>query len=637
MKVLSHDADRANGRNASGENTFVPFFASRISADIDAIVLKALRREPAQRYASVGEFCDDLRRYLVARPVLARRGQWVYRAQRFAWRNRWPLAAAAILVTLASGFTWRTVLAEREARVQAATSDRVAEFLVSVFAASDSNLNLEARHDLSAHEVLAAGSARIDKELGDQPRIRARLLEAVAGAYRHMNDNNKAASLMREAADLNLAPKVDQPLAAARCLEALANLLANGEFPAGDAERAARESLALSQRLTAADSQEIANAWMVLSLAQNRAGNYAAAQASAEKTLAMNLAARDMRDTRVTAAYNNLCIMHANRGDFVAARDACEKSFPIYDDVGEASSMGRAMTTSRYGQALAQLFEPQAAMQATDHAIKLSQAIQGEQGRFTTVFQLRKAAILDDAGRYAEADALLRWVRATQEQLDGKDSGEYANVLLEIARRHSLLGEFDQALALLRPIVAAARVRYGPDDPRTLVATTELALATLNNGNADAATRDALQATDSAWARKDDAGPLLPPATWFALAKWFAMNGDSAHATAQLDRIDALGTTTEVWLRARMHALRATLATDAPLALREHEQAWTLLRDSAGANHPQTARRALGYAHALRVAGRDGDAAAIESQARPLFERAFPADSAFRRAAGVVP
>lgn len=623
---------RAVSASVSGDRRSLPAVARRIPADIDAIVLKALRREPAQRYASVAELADDLRRYLASRPVLARHGQWWYRTQRFARRNRWPLAAAIILVTVASGFTWRTLLAEHEARVQAATSDRVAEFLVSVFAASDSNLNLGLRHDLTAREVLDAGTARIDKELGDKPRIRARLLEAVGNAYRHMNDNNKAAKLMREAADLNLSPAVDQPLAAARCLEALANLLANGEFPAGEAESAARQSLALAQRLTAANSQEIANAWMVLSLAQNRAGNYAAAQASAEKTFAMNFAARDVRDTRLTAAYNNLCMIRANRGDLARARSECEHTFSLYEANGESRSMGRAMTTSRYGMVLARLFEPQAAMQATDHAIELSRAIQGEHGRFPAVFRLRKAIILDDEGHYEEADALLQSVRAAQEQLNGKDSGEYANVLLETARRYNLLGEFEKALPVLRPITDAARARYGPDDPRTLKATTGLALATLGNGTADTATHAALDAADAAWARKDDAGPYMPPATWFAQAKWFAMNGDAAHASVQLDRIDALGAKTDVFLRARVLALRATLARDdVATALGNLENAWTLLRDSAGPAHPQTAGRALAYARALRDAGRGGEAATIEDNARPIFERAFPKDSAFRR------
>ena len=139
----------------------------RVPVDLDAITLKALRREPGSRYGSVAEFADDLRAFLASRPVQARRGQIGYRARRFVWRNRWLLAASLFIVALASGFTWRTVLAEREARLQAATSDRVSEFLVSVFAASDSDRNDTLTHELTAQDVLDSGAARIDVELAD--------------------------------------------------------------------------------------------------------------------------------------------------------------------------------------------------------------------------------------------------------------------------------------------------------------------------------------------------------------------------------------------------------------------------------------------------------------------------------------
>lgn len=52
----------------------------QLRGDLDAIVLKALRKEPEERYSSVGRLADDLRRYLACRPVLARRGNFAYRA-----------------------------------------------------------------------------------------------------------------------------------------------------------------------------------------------------------------------------------------------------------------------------------------------------------------------------------------------------------------------------------------------------------------------------------------------------------------------------------------------------------------------------------------------------------------------------
>ncbi|MEZ5314238.1 MAG: serine/threonine-protein kinase, partial [Thermoanaerobaculia bacterium] len=73
-----------------------------LQGDLDAIVLKALRREPERRYSSVAELDRDLENHLVGRPVSARRGTFAYVTSRFVRRNRWRLGiATAALAMLA--------------------------------------------------------------------------------------------------------------------------------------------------------------------------------------------------------------------------------------------------------------------------------------------------------------------------------------------------------------------------------------------------------------------------------------------------------------------------------------------------------------------------------------------------------
>ena len=71
----------------------------RLRGDLDNVVLKALRKEPAERYATAAELGEDIRRHLEGRPVEARRGTPAYRASRFLRRHQALVttAAAAIL------------------------------------------------------------------------------------------------------------------------------------------------------------------------------------------------------------------------------------------------------------------------------------------------------------------------------------------------------------------------------------------------------------------------------------------------------------------------------------------------------------------------------------------------------------
>ena len=62
--------------------------------DIDAIVMRALRKEPQHRYGSVEQFAADVRRYLSSEPVLARQGNWVYYSQRFVRRHAFGVSVS---------------------------------------------------------------------------------------------------------------------------------------------------------------------------------------------------------------------------------------------------------------------------------------------------------------------------------------------------------------------------------------------------------------------------------------------------------------------------------------------------------------------------------------------------------------
>ena len=99
-----------------------------VDGDLDAIVLKALRKVPADRYGSAEQFGDDVKRYLDHQPVLARHGSAWYGARKFITRHRAGVAAgavAAVSLTLAAGVSIRQsrVADTQRARAEARFND----------------------------------------------------------------------------------------------------------------------------------------------------------------------------------------------------------------------------------------------------------------------------------------------------------------------------------------------------------------------------------------------------------------------------------------------------------------------------------------------------------------------------------
>jgi eukaryotic-like serine/threonine-protein kinase len=92
-----------------------------LRGDLDTILAKALKKEPAERYVSVTAFAEDIRRYLSDKPISARPETFSYRAIKFVRRNRTP-AILASLAMVAAGVGLAGVL------MQARTARRERDF-----------------------------------------------------------------------------------------------------------------------------------------------------------------------------------------------------------------------------------------------------------------------------------------------------------------------------------------------------------------------------------------------------------------------------------------------------------------------------------------------------------------------------
>jgi non-specific serine/threonine protein kinase/serine/threonine-protein kinase len=95
-----------------------------LDGDVDNIVLKALRKEPSRRYASVEQFADDIRRYLDGLPVSARADTIFYRSGKFVRRHKVPVAAGALVVLSLLGGIFFTIRQARIAEAHRARAER---------------------------------------------------------------------------------------------------------------------------------------------------------------------------------------------------------------------------------------------------------------------------------------------------------------------------------------------------------------------------------------------------------------------------------------------------------------------------------------------------------------------------------
>jgi serine/threonine-protein kinase len=202
-RAVLDDAPRTPSRSITaasadpdGREIDAATLARELSGDIDAILLRALRKEPGERYASVAQFADDLRRHLDGLPVLARQGQRGYALRKFVARHRWPVLASAFALLTLVAFAISLATQLERTRIERDRANRVAAFFSDMF--EDSNPlgdvagDSRERAQITVREVLDREAPRIERELADQPEVQATLLGAIGRVYEGLDQRDKA-------------------------------------------------------------------------------------------------------------------------------------------------------------------------------------------------------------------------------------------------------------------------------------------------------------------------------------------------------------------------------------------------------------------------------------------------------------
>jgi serine/threonine-protein kinase len=176
-----------------------------LRGDLDAILNKALKKNAAERYATIDAFAEDIRRHLAGDVVHARPDSKLYRLGRFASRNRIALAAAGVvaltLLTATGVSLWQAHVAA-EQRNRALTllerNEAVTQFvslMLTEVAAPDEPLTLDS--------LLERSESMIHSGVTANPDYEAEILGVLGNYYQSMGNYRKAEIVLAKAVALS--------------------------------------------------------------------------------------------------------------------------------------------------------------------------------------------------------------------------------------------------------------------------------------------------------------------------------------------------------------------------------------------------------------------------------------------------
>ncbi len=286
----------------------------RLAGDLDTIVLKALRKKPADRYGSVEQFSEDIARHLQGLPVTARKGTFTYQATKFLRRHSLKVATAvAVFLMLLFGALWMASQSQAEAeRLRADRERQISESLAELFQ-SLRHLDPKAGEEQGFAERFRNEVRQYldNRELAESLNDQGLTIEDEGGL-------KTAEILFREALAMHLRLGGEEHPEAIKSMNNLASVLAaQGQYE--EAEKHFRRALGLKIAVYGPDSAEVAVSLNNLGTLYQNTSRPQESEPLMRKSLEIRQSAYGAESLEAGVAHNNLGFQHQMRGDLDAA------------------------------------------------------------------------------------------------------------------------------------------------------------------------------------------------------------------------------------------------------------------------------------------------------------------------------
>lgn len=460
-----------------------------LRGDLDTIIGKSLKKNPAERYPSVTALADDLGRYLKHEPISARPDTMAYRAAKFVRRNRTAVVLATlVLVAMAAGVAG-TLIQARNARAQrdfayrqlsrAEAVNELNNFLLSDAAPSGK--------PFTVNDLLGRAEHIIERQHGVGDANHVELLVSIGRQYASEDEDAKSRRVLEEAYRLSRGLSDHSTRSQASC--ALADVLGvAGELPR--AEAAFQEGLSeVSQQ----PQYTLDRVYCLL-----RGAEVAGQRGDSQTAITRVLAAQRLLDGSAFRSdlgdlhiFIDLAEAYRNAGQYREAIAAFEQASRLTTSLGRDDTENAGTLYNNWAMALFQLGQPLAAERIFRRAIEISRA-----DRIDTAVSpmlllnygrtLRELGHLDDAADYADR-AYAKAQQAGHEVVIDQS-------LIERARIYREKRDFGRAAAMLAEAEPRLRRNLPPGHYAFASVASERSLISLADGDLPDALRLANEA-----------------------------------------------------------------------------------------------------------------------------------------------
>ncbi len=445
----------------------------QVQDDLDWIVMRCLEKESHRRYQTVNELTADLDRYLRFEPVRARPPSLSYAVRKFARRNRVAFVSAfAAIVFVLFITTFAIVMAVQAEKIaterdqaerERLRAQKVSNVVLNVFAMADPFRSLGS--EINGSALLDQTAKSIQLELEDQPVPRARLLQAIGGAYIRRGEFRASIAYLKAAAPVLRKIRGAESEAIRAIVDLSAAFRESGDL------RGAQRALADAERLAESALLQRSTAYASLLLNRGRTyvreGRISDARADFEMSLLLFQELVGAKSFQVAEVLTDLTVTHIWTDDLRQAEETAREAIRIFDVTVPSMYPDRVTTELNLAEALYLQNRLEEAAALIVDALRKNIELFGHNSA-AVIDTLDKLAIVRYAQRrFHDAQGLSREAVAASHVTNGERHPVTAYVAMTLARTLAEREKYLEAEAILRQALGILTTTLPPDHQYT--------------------------------------------------------------------------------------------------------------------------------------------------------------------------
>jgi tetratricopeptide (TPR) repeat protein len=475
-----------------------------LRGDLDWVVIKSLEKDRNRRYATPGNFADDIERYLEHDAIVARPPSTAYRLKKLIRRNRVAVStAAAVVVALLVGIaaaTWQALRATRaeQAALVAAAAEKGAKDdalareaeTKAVLGFVENRVFAAARpegqegglgRDVTMRKAIDAALKYVNEGFAKEPLIEARLRLTLGKSYYYLGEGRKAAE--QEEAALAIYARLRGPddpdtLRATQNLASSYDIQGRGD----EALKLREEVLAKRKAILGPDHPDTISSMNNLGLSYGNAGRFADALKIREEVLARSKATQGKEHHDTLMAMNNLANAYFALGRNDDALKLREETLTLYKQKYGPDHPDTLRCMGNLASSLDMVGRVEEALKLREETLALRKAKLGPDHYSTLISMSALGDSYTSADRHADALKIREETLALRKAKLGPEHPETLLSMCAVADSYDALGRKTEALKLRQETYALRKAKLGPDHPDTLRSMQALASSLIDAG-----------------------------------------------------------------------------------------------------------------------------------------------------------